>query len=119
MHEKDPGFWMTLLDMLSPETKAAIMAMFIAFLRIVYDRKENQWQRIALESMLCGVISYAVASGLSFGLSFFYEKGSAPNEVADLAVFCGGAIGLLGVEFVRAKARRYISKKADKPNEPA
>lgn len=108
MPTKDPNFWSAILDLLSPEVKSAAMAMIIAALRIIYDRKENQWQRIGLEALLCGAISYMVASGVSF----FY------TEDSDLAVFCGGAIGLLGVEFVRARARRYISNKADKSNEP-
>lgn len=102
MNDKDPGFWSAILALIGPEMRSAIMAIIISILRIVYDRKENRWQRITLESLLCGALAY----GLSSGLAFF-------NLDAGLSVFAGAAIGFFGVEFVRSRAQRYVDTKVD------
>lgn len=91
-----------LLEMLlTPEVRAAIMAIIIAVLRIAYDGREARWQRIGLEAMLCGAIAYGLSSGLNY-----FELSSG------VSVFAGSTIGFLGVDFVRAKARQIINKKS-------
>lgn len=92
-----PSVISQLLDLLGPEARAAIMAVVIAILRIMYDQQEARWQRVCLESLLCGAISYGLASGLRFF-----------NLEAGLAVFAGGLVGFLGVEFVRERARKWV-----------
>jgi len=92
-----------LLEMLlTPEVRAAIMAIIIAVLRIAYDGRETRWQRIGLESLLCGAIGYGISSGLNY-----FELPSG------VSVFAGCTIGFLGVDFVRAKARQIINKKSE------
>ncbi len=97
---KDPDSWNFIS---SPEVRAAIMAIVIAFLRIAYDNKETAWQRIALEAILCGALSYGISSGLSY-------FDSIPSGVS---VFAGAAVGFLGVDFCRSFARRYFNGKID------
>jgi lambda family phage holin len=105
MPTKDPNFWAAVIDFynttVTPEMRASVMALIISFLRIVYDRKEARWQRILLESLLCGALAYGFSSGLTF---FQLDPG--------LSVFCGAAIGFFGVEFVRNRAQRLIDKRA-------
>lgn len=100
MSSKDPGVLSQILELMSPEARAAIMALVISVLRIVYDRKESRWQRILLESLLCGALAWGISSGLSF---FNLDSG--------LSVFTGAVIGFFGVEFVRARAQRYIQRR--------
>lgn len=78
----------------------ALMSFVVALLRILYDRDGTPWQRIGIESLLCGAISFGACSGLQYF--------SLP---AGVSVFVGSMIGLLGVEFVRAVARRSINKR--------
>ena len=104
MSSKDPNFWAAALDfyyaVVTPEVRASVMALVISILRIVYDKKEARWQRIALESILCGTLTYGITSGLRF---FSLDPG--------VSVFCGAAIGFYGVEFVRNRAQRLIDKR--------
>ena len=102
MPEKDPNLWAVIFSGLTPEAKAMIMASAIACLRIVYDRKESKWQRIGLESLLCGALSYGISSGLAW---FDLPSG--------VSVFCGAAVGFLGVDFVRSRATKYVDKKIE------
>lgn len=97
---KDP----TLIDIiLSPELRAAMMAAFIALLRIAYDDRESRCKRRALETALCGTLGYGISSGLSY---FDLPVG--------VSVFAGCSIGFLGVDFVRAKARQLVNKRVEK-----
>jgi lambda family phage holin len=102
MIDKDPGFWSGLLDLFGPEARSAVMAAIISVLRILYDEKESKWQRIGLESLLCGALAYGLSSGLAF---FSLDTG--------LSVFCGATLGFFGVEFVRNRAQRYVDNKVD------
>lgn len=103
MPEKDPANWQWLLDLLTPEARAALMSIFISFLRILYDEKESKWQRIFLESTLCGALTY----GTSAGLSYF---DSLPSGVS---IFFGAMIGFLGVDFVRSRAKKLVDKRIE------
>jgi len=91
-----------LIEMLlTPEVRAAAMAGIISILRVAYDGKETRWQRIGLESLLCGALGYGISSGLNY---FDLPSG--------VSVFAGCTIGFLGVDFVRSKARQIINKKS-------
>lgn len=95
--------WGFLLDLVSaPEARAALMAIITSWLRIMYDRKESAWQRVGLESLLCGAVSYGISSGLS-------ALGAEPG----LAVFAGASVGFLGADFVRIQARKLVRRKVD------
>jgi len=100
MLDKDPNSWSLIF---TPEVKAVIMSVIIAFLRIYYDDKENRWQRICLEAALCGAMSYCISAGLTY---FNLPQG--------VSVFFGGLVGFLGVDFIRAKAKQAVTKRVDK-----
>lgn len=74
-----------------------ILAMAIAVLRVLYDRKETRALRIGLEAVLCGLLTLAASKGISaMGLNH------------DWSVVAGGMIGLMGSEFIRYTARRIV-----------
>jgi lambda family phage holin len=74
--------------------------MFIAVLRVLYDKKETRPLRVVLEALVCGGLSLTAFYGISAaGLSHNW------------AVFAGGAIGYLGSDTVRAVAMRVIHSK--------
>lgn len=93
---KDPESWSFIV---SPEMRAALMTIVTAWLRRAYDDKATKWQRISIETMLCGAVSFGVGSGLSY-----FE-----NLPPGVAVFAGMMIGLFGIDFVRKQGKRYIS----------
>lgn len=103
MDAKDPGLWAALLEWLgqpSPTLQGFVMAMVIAVLRIIYDRKEKVWQRILLEGVLCGSLTVAGTSIAALILGFFWPQFQAP--LGQLAVALGGAIGFFGVQALRS-----------------
>lgn len=78
------------------------MAMFVATLRVIYDREETRPMRIILESLICGALSLTVSSGiLAIGLD------------TNWAIFAGGSIGYFGSAAVRGLALKFIEKKMD------
>ena len=93
------------------ETKAAVenpvlggiaMSIIVSIIRIIYDRKETSFMRIMLESILCGFLTLSAGSALvSLGYS------------SDWYLFCGGAIGFMGSQSIRALANKIIHKKVD------
>lgn len=91
------------LKELPPEAAGALMAMFIAALRVIYDREETKPMRILLESGICGGLSLTASSGiLAMGLDMNW------------AIFAGGAIGYFGSATVRAFAIRMLNRRIDK-----
>ena len=84
-----------------PWAGGALMAMVISVLRVVYDREETNFVRIALESMICGALSIAAGSALA-GMGYGQEW----------YLFCGGVIGFMGSQSIRALANKFFSKKA-------
>ena len=93
MPDKDlAGLWAILPEPI----RAAIIGALVAFLRVMYDGGESsKWPRLLLECALCGAISLSVASLVS-----------ALGVVGEFDAAIGGAVGLLGVDQVRAWARR-------------
>lgn len=91
------------------ETKAAVehpvlggiaMSIVVSIIRIIYDRKETSFMRIMLESILCGFLTLSAGSALvALGYS------------AEWYLFCGGAIGFMGSQTIRALANRLIDKR--------
>lgn len=99
----DPNQIAGLIAKVPPEMQGAIMAMAVAFLRVVYDRKETQPLRIALESVLCGAISLTISYGImAMGMDMKW------------AVFGGGAVGYLGPVTVRMFAYRFIGSRIER-----
>ncbi|SIQ37345.1 phage holin, lambda family [Aquipseudomonas alcaligenes] len=109
MDAKDPGLWGAILEWLgqpSPTVQGFLMAMVIAGLRVMYDRKEKAWQRILLEALLCGLLTVAGTSLAALAIGFWWPQFQAP--LASIAVGLGGAIGFFGVEAVRRLAIKLL-----------
>lgn len=99
----DPNEWVSLLNKMPPELAGALMAMFIAVLRIIYDGKETRPMRIILESCICGALSLTASFGITaMGLNMNW------------AIFVGGVIGYLGAESVRVLALSIIKHRFGK-----
>lgn len=112
MDTKDPSLWSALLEWLgqpSPTVQGFLMAVLIAVLRVVYDRKEKAWQRIALEGVLCGLLTVGGTSLAALALKFWWPQFEAP--MAHIAVGIGGVVGFFGVEAVRRLAIRLLNIK--------
>ena len=98
--------WITALNNLPTEAIGVLMAMFIAILRVIYDREETKPMRIILESLICGALSLTASSGIiALGLNINWS------------VFVGGVIGYFGSTTVRSIAIKVLNsriKKSDK-----
>jgi lambda family phage holin len=109
MDGKDPGLWSAILEWLDqtpPAFQGFFMAMVIAVLRVVYDRKEKAWQRIVLEGLLCGLLTVAGTYMTALAISIWWPHFHAP--VGYIAVGLGGAVGFFGVEAVRRLAIKLL-----------
>jgi len=76
------------------------MAVAMSALRIVYDKEETNFMRIVLESLICGGLTLSVGSAL-------VAMGYGPGWY----LFCGGMIGFMGSQFIRALAKKVLKKK--------
>lgn len=95
MPEKDPMNWVAGWAALPDPIRAAIVGVIVAALRVMYDGGASPWRRRLLECALSGAIALSVSSLLAaIGLS------------GEFGVAIGGAVGLLGVDQVRAWAKR-------------
>ena len=105
MLDKDPttlaAIW-SAITTLSAATKGAIMAFFIAYLRVMYDGKETHTVRTLLEALLCGALSLCATSVIKW-----------LNMPPDMAIAIGGAIGFFGVNTLREKILRFIDREAE------
>lgn len=109
MDTKDPVLWGAFIEWLSqpsPTVQGFLMALAITILRVIYDRKEKAWQRIALEGLLCGLLTVAGTSIAVLTISFWAQQYQA--SLAHIAVGIGGVVGFFGVEAVRRLAIRLL-----------
>lgn len=97
-------FWAWLLATLQenyPVVYAAVLSAAIAGSRLMLGG--GSLRRIAIESVVCGLITLAASHGLAlFGIPL------------DAAPFFGGIIGLVGAEGVRAGAKRLFERKVER-----
>lgn len=96
-----PETWAWLATWLEhnwPGLYAGGLTIIIAALRVAYGG--GGLRRIAVEAPLCG----ALALSASHGLPLIGIPSSA-------APFFGGVIGLLGIEFTRATAKKFFTRK--------
>jgi len=92
------AFLATWLENNWPGLYAGLIAILMAALRVIYDG--GSLRRLLSEAPLCGAIALSASHGLSLvGIPL------------SAAPFFGGVIGLLGVEFVRAKAKKALEEK--------
>lgn len=105
MPTKDPTLWALIVAWMVdnwPAVYGALLALIIAFLRITYHGGRGQ-QRL-IESLLCGFITLAVATGVRLlGI---------PD---DATPFIGGVVGLLGVDTLRSTAERLLAARHQQP----
>lgn len=79
---------------------AGALAVVIAALRVVYGG--GSVRRMLIEAPLCGALALSASHGLSLiGIPL------------TAAPFFGGVIGLLGVEFTRATAKKFFIRKGE------
>lgn len=93
---RDPENW-------TAEIMAPAITVIIAWLRSHYDGSEPDWKRRVLEACLCG--------GVTFSLGFAIK---AIGASGDWVYAVGGAVGLFGVDYVRAVGRKVIDRRADR-----
>ena len=98
-----PETWAWLMAWLEnnwPALYAGLLATLIAGLRVMYSG--GNLRRVMLEAPLCGLLALAASHGLAL-LGIPVSTGP----------FFGGIIGLLGVEWTRAQARKVLNRKAE------
>ncbi|WP_151883680.1 phage holin, lambda family [Pseudomonas putida] len=97
-----PETWAFLASWLEnnwPGLYAGLLAALIAALRVVYGG--GKLRQLVIEAPLCGFVALSASHGLSLiGIPL------------TAAPFFGGLIGLLGIEFVRAAAKKTFTRKA-------
>lgn len=96
-----PETWAFLASWLEnnwPGLYAGLLAALIAALRVVYGG--GKLRQLVIEAPLCGFVALSASHGLSL---IGIPLSAAP--------FFGGLIGLLGIEFVRAAAKKTFTRK--------
>lgn len=102
MPERDPAFWATVLLALREHGLAVGLAFVLSYIRILYDDKEPSPVRQLLEALLGSLLVLLVGLGAEkFGMSSGWSYAVA------------GFVGVLGVNQVRAFARKWASRKVD------
>lgn len=97
----DEAHWIVrMLTNLPPAVGGVIMAIFVAVLRVVYDKEETSVVRIALEALLCGCLTLA---GGSAAMALGVDDG--------WHLFIGGMVGFIGSAGVRKIAYKAIDRK--------
>lgn len=117
MDGKDPGLWSAFLAWLlepSPTVQGFVMALLIAVLRLIYDRKAK-WTRVLLEAVLCGLLAIAGFSIALLAITWLGLADKFQPLLVHLAVGVGGLIGFFGVEFVRGLAIKLLSIRLHTP----
>jgi lambda family phage holin len=99
MFEEGKGFGELLKE--NPWVGGLMMAVTMSAMRMIYDKKETHIARILLESLICGALTIAAGSAL---IAMGYGQG--------WYLFCGGTIGFMGSQSVRALAQKLINRKA-------
>ncbi|MFK0032969.1 phage holin, lambda family [Pseudomonas monteilii] len=96
------AFFATWLENNWPGLYSALLAAFIAALRVIYGG--GRFRQLIIEAPLCGALALSASHGLSL---IGIPLSAAP--------FFGGLIGLLGVECVRAAAKKTFIRKEETP----
>lgn len=102
MPDKDPSFWAVVILALREHGLAVALAFFLSYIRILYDDKEPSPIRQLLEALLGALLVFLVGlSSEKFGMSSGWSYAVA------------GFVGVLGVNQVRAMARKWAAKKVE------
>lgn len=109
MSDKDPSVWAAAIAWLHEPPavlQGFVMALVIAVLRVIYDRKEKAWQRIVLEGLLCGLLTIAGTALAALAIGFWFPSFQASLTL--ISVGTGGMVGFFGVEALRQLAIRML-----------
>lgn len=102
MPEKDLSFWAGLAFVLREHGLAVLLTFALSYVRILYDAKEPNPIRQLIEASLGALLVLVIGlTAEKFGLSSGWSYGAA------------GFIGTLGVNQVRAMARKWAQRKAE------
>lgn len=102
MPDKDPSFWAVAILALREHGLAVALAFFLSYIRILYDDKEPSPVRQLLEALLGALLVFLVGlASEKFGMSSGWSYAVA------------GFVGVLGVNQVRAMARKWAAKKVE------
>ena len=83
------------------------MSIIMAVLRIVRDKEEDKFFRIAVVALLCGAITFTIGSGVK---ALGYDGWD---------LFVGGTVGAFGSQYVRSLGYAWAkSKVAQKDKAP-
>lgn len=74
------------------------MAFVLSVLRLIYEGKEQRWQRIFIESLICGALTLSASAVIDWA--------GMPHSMTTAA---GGAIGFIGVVKLRQMALKYLN----------
>lgn len=88
------------LKEIPPSLAGVLMAVVVAVIRVIYDKEETSFVRIALESVLCGALALTAGSAIN---ALGYDQ--------NWTLFAGGMIGFMGSQSIRAIANRFINKR--------
>ncbi|SPL81322.1 hypothetical protein [Yersinia phage fEV-1] len=85
---------------LNAEVVAPVMSFILALLRTMYQGDEPKWSRRILESMICGMLTLTAGYAIdAMGLNGEWKYAVA------------GAIGFMGVDFVRQVAAAVLKRR--------
>lgn len=85
-----------------PQVHGMMLAVIVAIIRVIYDREETSCTRMFLEAILCGLLTLTAGTAVQ-------AMGLNQNWV----LVCGGVIGFMGSQAIRAFASKYINKRVD------
>lgn len=100
MHDNPPpGFVESVKMAVDGHGLSVLLAFALSYLRILYDDKESRFTRQVLEASIGALLVLIVGLGCDAG------------GLAKWASFmASGFVGILGVNWVRDKARKWASK---------
>ena len=93
--------WIEALKDLSPESLGITLAMALALLRMLYDKREIKKRQILIEVLICGLISLTLSAAI---------KASGLEETWQIVG--GGVIGLAGYSVIRVLTLDFLKKKS-------
>ncbi|MCP3673018.1 MAG: phage holin, lambda family [Gammaproteobacteria bacterium] len=82
-----------------PWLGGVLMAVAMSIVRVIYDSSETSLKRIFAEAFICGALTVASGSAL---IEMGYGSGGY--------LFCGGFIGFMGSQAIRAAAHKFLDK---------
>jgi len=97
--------YISALKEISSESAGLTIAMLLAFLRMMHDKRGIKKTQILIEVLICGLISLTLSAAV---------KAAGMDE--DWQIVGGGIVGLAGYSVIRVLALDFLKKKADKYN---